>query len=281
MYVADVPGLKLVSPLYCAVIKLKPTAREEVVKVAAPLEFSVAVPIDVLPSRKVTVPVGIPAVGLATVALKVTGWPATQGLNDEVSVTVVGMLLTTSVNAADVLEPKFVSPLYCAVIEWMPMASEDVVKVATPLELSATVPIDALPSRKVTAPVGVPLAVLVSVAVNVTDWPTTEGLSEEASVVRSSAGSPVPVSVTVCGLAWLVALSEIVKVPVRVPVAEGVNVTLMTQFAPAATLPPQSSVSAKSEAFVPRITRLEIVSGALLPLVLNVVPCVALGVPMV
>ena len=48
---------------------------------------------------------------------------------------------------------------------------------------------------------------------------------------------PVPVSGTVCGDP--LALSVMVKVPVRVPVAVGVKVTLMVQFAPAATVAPQ------------------------------------------
>jgi hypothetical protein len=64
-------------------------------------------------------------------------------------------------------------------------------------------------------------------------------------------GMPVPVSATVCGLDGLVELSVIFSVPVRVPVAVGEKVTFMVQLAPAATLPPQLSVSANSEAFVP------------------------------
>lgn len=48
---------------------------------------------------------------------------------------------------------------------------------------------------------------------------------------------PVPVSGTVCGL--LFALSVIVIAPVRVPVAVGVKVTLILQFAPAASVAPQ------------------------------------------
>jgi hypothetical protein len=48
---------------------------------------------------------------------------------------------------------------------------------------------------------------------------------------------PVPLKVTVCGL--LLALSVIVNVPLTVPVAEGVNVTLIVQPPPAAMLAPQ------------------------------------------
>src|SRR5450432_1259936 len=48
---------------------------------------------------------------------------------------------------------------------------------------------------------------------------------------------PVPVRLAVCGLP--AALSVTVTVPVRVPAAVGVKVTLMEQLAPAATELPQ------------------------------------------
>src|SRR5882672_6744538 len=47
------------------------------------------------------------------------------------------------------------------------------------------------------------------------------------------AATPVPLNPTVCGLP--VALSVTVIVPAWLPVAVGVNVTLIAQFAPAAT----------------------------------------------
>src|SRR5438034_9373611 len=55
---------------------------------------------------------------------------------------------------------------------------------------------------------------------------------------------PVPLRPTVCGLP--VALSETVSVPLKDPVVAGVKVTLMLQFAPAATEDPQLLVSEKS-----------------------------------
>jgi hypothetical protein len=54
-------------------------------------------------------------------------------------------------------------------------------KVATPL-LSALVPSVVLPSLKVTVPVGV-AEVPVTVAVNVTDWPESDGFKLEVNVV--------------------------------------------------------------------------------------------------
>jgi hypothetical protein len=52
----------------------------------------------------------------------------------------------------------------------------------------------------------------------------------------------------------------------------------MVQLAPAATLPPQLSVSANSEAFVPLIPTLEMIKAEL-PVLLNVSICAALLVP--
>jgi hypothetical protein len=48
---------------------------------------------------------------------------------------------------------------------------------------------------------------------------------------------PFPVRLTVCGLP--VALSETVRVPVKVPVAVGLKVTEIRQFFPAFTVVPQ------------------------------------------
>ena len=77
----------------------------------------------------------------------------------------------------------------------MPTARADVVKVATP-PLSVPVPIGLPPSRNVTVPVGVPApgATAETVAVNVTDWPNTEGFCDEVTVVA------VLALFTTCGL---------------------------------------------------------------------------------
>jgi hypothetical protein len=71
--------------------------------------------------------------------------------------------------------------------------------------------------------------------------------------------TPVPVSGTVSGLP--VRLFAMFRLPVRLPVAAGVNVTLMEQVPPTDTLPRQLSVSAKSEAFVPLIVMLVMLSA--------------------
>jgi len=52
-------------------------------------------------------------------------------------------------------------------------------------ELNAPVPNVFVPSLKVTVPVGVPTPgeTALTVAVNVTDWPDTDGFTEEATAV--------------------------------------------------------------------------------------------------
>lgn len=81
-----------------------PTAREEVVSEAAPVESSVAAPRFAAPSRNVTVPVGVPDVAL-TVAVKETACPKTVGFLDEDRAVVAPAVFTVRVAAVDVTEP--------------------------------------------------------------------------------------------------------------------------------------------------------------------------------
>jgi hypothetical protein len=87
---------------------------------------------------------------------------------------------------------------------------------------------------------------------------------------------PVPARATLCGLP--LALSAIDSVPDREPSAEGVNVTLIVQFAPANILVPQLFDSAKSLAFVPATEMLATLSPVP-PVLLSVTACAALGLP--
>lgn len=75
------------------------------------------------------------------------------------------------------------SPWYAAVIECEPRASVEVEKLACPIAFTVPVPIVVAPSLNRTLPVGVVEAVLVTVAVNVTDCPTPEGLADETTTV--------------------------------------------------------------------------------------------------
>jgi hypothetical protein len=68
---------------------------------------------------------------------------------------------------------------------------------------------------------------------------------EIATVAAGVVDPPVPVSDTVC--VELAALSDIVRVPVRVPLAVGVNETLAVQLVPTATLMPQVPMLAEAK----------------------------------
>lgn len=67
-----------------------PVLNEEVLNWATAEPFSVAAAKDVVPSRKVTDPVGtvVFPVGPATVAVKVTDWPCPDGFGEDVRVIV-------------------------------------------------------------------------------------------------------------------------------------------------------------------------------------------------
>jgi len=156
------------------VIECVPTASVDVVSDATPLPLSVPVPRAIVPSRKVTVPVGVPDVLDLIVAVNVTGAPLdveAAELTNAVVVALAAAGVMVSIAAAEVLPAKLAVPLYLAVIECVPTVSVDVVKVATPLPLSVPVPSKVVPSRNVTVPVGVPPLPSLTVAVHVTGIP--------------------------------------------------------------------------------------------------------------
>jgi len=90
---------------------------------------------------------------------------------------------TTWLSADEVLPAKFASPPYTAVIECEPAVSAVVVNVACALPLRAPVPSVVAPSMNVTVPLGVPEPLGVTVAVSITDWPKTDGLTEDTTEV--------------------------------------------------------------------------------------------------
>src|SRR5438552_6696146 len=173
-----------------------PTLSEDVGQLAWPLlrvrllQLVMAVP----PLLKVTFPAGVPAPGLlaVTVAVKVTDFPNTDGLAEELADVVVPYF-TVCVSLEEVLPLKLASPPYDALIEWEPTASVLVTNVAWPEPFRVPVPRVLGPSLKVTVPVGVPAPglVAVTVAVKVTDCPDSDGLREEVTDVV------VPASVAV------------------------------------------------------------------------------------
>ena len=85
------------------------SARLEVLKVALP-ELRVPWPRTVAPSRKVTVPAGVPVPVDFTVAVNVTFCPNTDGSAEDVRVVVEPKALTTWITAPEVLPPKSESP---------------------------------------------------------------------------------------------------------------------------------------------------------------------------
>lgn len=94
---------------------------------------------------------------------------------------------------------------------------------------------------------------------------------------RVTAGAtPVPESEILCGLPD--ASSVIDTAPFRVLVAVGSKVTLIVQFAPAATLEPQVLVCAKSPLFAPVMAMLVMFSVAL-PLLVRLTTCAVLLMP--
>lgn len=105
-------------------------------------------------------------------------------------------------------------------------------------------------------------------------WPrvrVAEVVDPEAAPSVKSA--PVPVRLTACGLP--LALSVMVSDAARLPLAEGVKVTLMVQLAPAATLAPQVFVWAKSPLLAPVMATPVTVSVAF-PELLSVMVCAVL-----
>ena len=104
---------KFAPPPYTAVIEWLPLFKFEIERVACPDAFKVLEPSDLLPSLKVTGPVGIAVPGAlaTTVAVKVTSWPLFDGLSDEVTVVVVASLFTVWVKVEEVLILNLESPL--------------------------------------------------------------------------------------------------------------------------------------------------------------------------
>jgi hypothetical protein len=98
------------------------------------------------------------------------------------------------------------------------------------------------------------------------------GLRTNANRTASAARNPVvpvPVIETRCGLSVL--LSVIERVALACPLTLGVNVTVMVQEAPTATLAVQVLVCAYSEAPVPVIVMLELVKAmGAAPVLVNV-----------
>jgi hypothetical protein len=100
--------------------------------------------------------------------------------------------------------------------------------------------------------------------------------------VTLAGGSAVPVSPTCCGVP--LALSATFSVAVSAPVELGVNVTLIMQLPPAATLEPHDGLTcAKSAAFAPKMLMpmpVPVMLSAALPVLESVTVCAGEVVPL-
>ncbi len=159
-FVADVLALKLESPPYAPVIEYEPVLGKAIVQEPAPA-VNVALQLFVPPSETVTLPVIVvgataaPGESAATVTLKVTVWPVTEGSGvSEVMVAVVSALLTVcGVGGAELLMLKLLSPLKVATSDLLPAVIE--VMVQDPVNVAPILPVHVfVPSLTVTLPVG-------------------------------------------------------------------------------------------------------------------------------
>jgi hypothetical protein len=163
-------ALFVVSPAYEAVNTLLPPVVNAYVSVAVEL-IEAAVPNTVLPSLKVTLPVGeLPA----TCAVIVTGVLTWTLVADSESVVVVGTFETVRLMPGDVLGVFVPSPSYTAVSDLLPLLPKVYVRFAIPLA-TAAVPRTVASLLKVTVPVGEPP---VTCALRLTGAPTVTGLGE-------------------------------------------------------------------------------------------------------
>ena len=123
----------LASPLYLAVSECEPAPSPEGVSVAVkqPAKKSKlrgTVPSTVEPSRKVTIPVTVPAP--LTVARSERELPKGNGFAEVVSAVPLAAWFTVTVTGAELLPGKFALPQYVAVMVWVPALSADVVRLA-------------------------------------------------------------------------------------------------------------------------------------------------------
>jgi len=168
--------LKL-SPLYTALIECEPTDKEDVVSVPTPFARLTALPKAAEPFMNWTAPVGPTPV---TMAVKVTGWPKIAEYLEESTNVAEGARVIVSLIADEVLPALRLSPLYTAVIEFVPTRRSEVVSEATPPDNGTPAPRLLGPLRNSTVPVRL---LPVTTAVNVTGSRATEGLADVATAV--------------------------------------------------------------------------------------------------
>src|SRR5450432_3512469 len=93
-------------------------------------------------------------------------------------------------------------------------------------------------------------------------------------IAAGAVATPVPLNAIVCGLSTELSVSVIL--PLRAPLAPGVNITLMVHVAFTARLLGQVFVCAKSLAFVP-VTAILVKVSAVAPVLVTVTVCAPLA----
>ena len=173
---------------------------EVVVSIAVPL-FKVPVPSDMFPLKKVTVPLGTPALEV-TAAVKTSPTPTATEADARLRIVAVGTAVAVTIVAGLVEPALFESPAYCADKLCAPGPLRTVDKVALTVVPEVAVPTDAepimaVPSKKVTAPVGAAVEnVPATVAVSTVFDPACTGEGTTASVVVEGARNGITVTVT-------------------------------------------------------------------------------------
>jgi hypothetical protein len=152
---------------------------------ATPEAFTVADPNCDEPFMKLIVPVGVVVPEPFTVAVSVNVWPVVIEVPEASREVVVDWAdaVTVTETVPDVLPREAVFPAYWAVIEYVPVASEDVEIDATPEAFTVAEPRDAPPFMKLTVPVGVVVPEPFTVAVSVSVWPVVIDVPEAARLV--------------------------------------------------------------------------------------------------
>ena len=180
--------------------------------------------------------------------------------------TVCGLPLALSVMLTEAVRLPLAEGLNVTLIVQLALAATELPHVLVWTKSLALVPVSArLVMLKAALPVLLRVRVWAALVVP-TDWLAKVRLVGER-LATPAVPAPVPERLTVCGLP--LALSVMLTEAVRLPLAEGLNVTLIVQLALAATELPQVLVWAKSLALVPASARLVMLKAAL-PVLLRV-----------
>ena len=160
-------------------------AADEAADMLTVLDTGVPLSVTVAGLRVQLVPAGIPEQVKLTgelnpfcglnVTIRLAIWPRVTVISEMLTDSMysgapVEATVTVTITAMDVEAALNVSPLYVAVMLWVPAASDVVLKLAAP-PLNVPTPTAVWPSRNVTVPVGVALTPA-TVTLSETDWPT-------------------------------------------------------------------------------------------------------------